>query len=124
MSLVTELADRVVLLFGLHQKFALLEGVGERLFNINRYTSPYGIHRCREVREIGSTDEHRIDFTLHRIEHPAEVFKARHIRVGRQGFLGMLRAEIDIAKRGDNGVTGLHEFDNIVPSLISYADTC
>jgi hypothetical protein len=35
----------------------------------------------------------------------------------------MFRAKIDIAERGDNGVTGLHEFDNIVPSLISYADT-
>ena len=98
--------------------------MSEGLFDINRYTSPYGVHRGREVREIGSADEHRIDFTLHRIEHPAEVFKAGHIRVCRQGFLGMLRAKIDIAKRGDNGVTSLHEFDNIVPSLISYADTC
>ena len=123
-ALVAHLRDDAVLRRRLHEKVALLEGVGERLLDVDRLAELHRVHRRGEVREVGDRDEHRVDPVGHLVEHLAEVPVARQVRIRLDGRQRRLRAHVGVAQ-GDKFADVrrvLAELLDVVPRLLSDAD--
>ena len=121
-ALVAHLRRDLVFRGGLHEKFALLERVGEGLFGEDGKPALHGGHEGGEVRVVGRHHRDGVDLAVHLVEHLAEVGEARRVGILLQRGAALLAFEIGVAEGGDRAEAGLLEFLDVVPRLVAYAD--
>ena len=109
---------------GLHEEFSLEESACERFFDIHVLAHGQGEHADWEVRMVGGSDSHSLEFVANLVEHLTEIAELFGLGIHTDNLLGVRCSHVDIAESHDVDHAGSSEIVDNLLAAVTDADIC